>query len=101
MVGASPSQRHTHGLSGLGLSTQATGRAQNDESREPQATKARARHSPHDGARAHATLVVRNKEYMTTKRPRAHMALPHDKSLSFTIVRWLLLEEDIIDRPPP
>jgi hypothetical protein len=67
---------------------------------KPQATKFKGRHSPNDGARDHHARAIRNKEYRTTKRSRARQALPHGKMPSFTIVRWLLLEEANMNRPP-
>jgi hypothetical protein len=68
---------------------------------EPQATKARGRHSPNDGAWAHVARVVHNKEYGTTKRSRACEALTHGKMPSFTTAWWLLPQEATTDRPPP
>jgi hypothetical protein len=67
---------------------------------EPQATKARGRHTPYDGAWVHATRVVLNKEYETVRRPETCVALPHGMTPSFTITHWLLPTEVIVVRPP-
>jgi hypothetical protein len=58
-----------------------------------QARKAKGRHSPNDGAQAHAASTIRNEEYRTSKRPQACVALPHGNTLSFTMSWWLLPKE--------
>jgi hypothetical protein len=61
---------------------------------------ARGRHIPNDGARAHTTGAVRNNEYRIAKRSQTRVALSHGKMPSFTIIRWLVLEEAIVGQPP-
>lgn len=45
--------------------------------------------------------VLRNKEYRTAQQPRARVALPYNKTPSFTIAWWLLPKEATTGRPPP
>jgi hypothetical protein len=44
--------------------------------------------------------AAHHKEYETTKQPRARLALPHGRTLGFTVARWLL-EEAIASQSPP
>jgi hypothetical protein len=51
----------------------------------------------------HAARPSYHKEYETARRPqgpRARVALPHGRTLGFTVARWLLLEEATAGRPP-
>jgi hypothetical protein len=48
----------------------------------------------------HAACVVHHKEYETVRRPRARVALPHGRTLNFTVTWWLLPKEATTGRPP-